>query len=295
MKSRNETLTPFSVSFFRHLADPLPIQMNVSRFLNAIKRGQFQKNIREIRQEKNKKKRNKLKGRLPAICVSATFKNVRSLKNVNTISGLISIDIDNCLKPKHLSRIIAQDKYTFSVFISPSGNGLKVIIKADYTRETYTATFLAIEKYYLNKYKIQIDKSCKDITRLMFISSDPNLFYNKHSTLFTEKFFPKPKPKPFFPKITNSINLTEKLIARIEETRIDITGNYHDWLRIAFALISEFGINGLAYFHRISQFYADYDRAETQSQFFKCYKTGTRSITIKTLYSIAKDYGITFK
>ena len=47
----------------------------------------------------------------------------------------------------------------------------------------------------------------------------------------------------------------EALTILIESQGIDITANYSDWLRIAFALVDEFGLDGESYFHRISAFY----------------------------------------
>jgi hypothetical protein len=291
--------TPFNygeVAYYRQITSNKADSMSLIRFLNAIKRQQFHRQIMEIRKETNKRKRNKLKNRLPAICPAASFSGSHNIHNITSISGFISIDIDNCSNLNAIRDKLYDDNYLFSMFVSPSGNGLKVIFKADYDIPTFLNTFLAIEKYFNEKYCTQIDIKCKNINRLMFVSSDANLLIRKNSCIFKHKHVKE--NLNYMPKTPilaqNNQNLTETIISKIEALRIDITAEYSDWLKIAFALVAEFGIDGLHYFHRISRFYPNYDAAECETQYNKCFKSGSRCITIKSLYSIAKDYGITF-
>ncbi len=284
-------------SYYRQITDKEPIQIDIVRFLNAIKRQQFHSQTQAIRLEKDKKKRNKLKFKLPAICPAACFSKSHDINNLTSTSGFVSIDIDDCPDLRNLRQKLYNDDYLYSMFISPSGNGLKILFKANYTHSTFSHTFLALEKYFLEKYNVKIDQKCKNINRLMFISSDANLIIRTNSKIFKEKLTPRVeqnKPK-FYPGIENSQNLTESIIKKIEAFKIDITQDYADWLKIAFALIAEFGITGLDYFHRISRFYHNYDAFECEKQYRQCYRSGSRNITIKSLYSIAKDYGISFK
>ena len=44
----------------------------------------------------------------------------------------------------------------------------------------------------------------------------------------------------------------EKLIDLLKSSHTDITADYNDWLKVGFALASEFGESGRRYFHDIS-------------------------------------------
>ena len=99
----------------------------------------------------------------------------------------------------------------------------------------------------------------------------------------------------------------EALTILIESQGIDITANYSDWLRIAFALVDEFGLDGESYFHRISAFYPNYSHEAASQQYIHCLQSaypplrggghrpgesGKSRVTIATLFYIAKNHGI---
>lgn len=56
------------------------------------------------------------------------------------------------------------------MFLSPSGNGIKVVIKHNLKEPTlWKYLFNELEAYYLDKYNIVLDKSGKDINRMCFL------------------------------------------------------------------------------------------------------------------------------
>ena len=82
------------------------------------------------------------------------------------------------------------------------------------------------------------------------------------------------------------------IIERVEEAGVDITGSYQAWLSVGFALADELGEAGRAYYHRLSRFYPDYSREETDKQYDHCLQSKGSGITIKTLYQLVKEQGI---
>ncbi len=84
----------------------------------------------------------------------------------------------------------------------------------------------------------------------------------------------------------------EVITRRIENSRLDLTCNYQDWLKLGFAFADEFGESGRSFFHRISKFNAEYDPAKCNEQFNKCLKRGKSGVTIKTFFAACKDAGI---
>ena len=87
----------------------------------------------------------------------------------------------------------------------------------------------------------------------------------------------------------------EALVQAVEASGIDITPTYSEWLTIAFALVSELGEGGRAFFHRLSRFNPHYDPADADRQYSACLHDGSRQITIGSLFHIAKTYGVSVK
>ena len=114
-------------------------------------------------------------------------------------TGLIQIDIDYIeeqqkKKLKNLKKQLMNDEFSFLVCISPSGDGLKVLVKIDESKHLNSLNELV--KYYKKKYDIIIDESTKDIFRLMFVSYDNECYLNENSKIFDENCF-LPNEKTF--------------------------------------------------------------------------------------------------
>ena len=105
---------------------------------------------------------------------------------------------------------------------------------------------------------------------------------------------PAPVPQVNPAAFTNSTRAAdvESVISQLEAHRIDITGDYHDWLSIAFALANEFGEAGRGYFHRVSRFHPGYQQSETDQQFTECLKRNRSGKSIRTFFWLASQYGV---
>ena len=118
-----------NVTIFKNIKETqTPFHLPIGVILDRIKNGKSKELVKSIRSEKDKNKRAELKQQLPAICFSGTF-NKRNDKSILEHSGIICLDFDDYEKKtimKEHKDKIAKDKYVYSVFVSPSGNGLKV-------------------------------------------------------------------------------------------------------------------------------------------------------------------------
>lgn len=85
----------------------------------------------------------------------------------------------------------------------------------------------------------------------------------------------------------------EQLLTAIESSGIDLTNDYNDWYKIGIAIASEFGESGRDYFHRISKLYSSYNYKEVDKKYSQCISDPNPSITISTIYYLAKNAGIT--
>ncbi len=84
----------------------------------------------------------------------------------------------------------------------------------------------------------------------------------------------------------------EEITRRIESSSVDIAPNYADWRDLGFALADALGEGGRTYYHRLSRFYPSYSQSETDKQFDNCLKAHGHGITIKTLFHLAKQAGV---
>jgi superfamily II DNA helicase RecQ len=196
---------------------------------------------------------------------------------------------------------LVSDVYTFVAFRSPSGNGIKLIVKINPSIDTHLEQFLALQKYYQEEYHIEIDGACKDIARCMLLSYDPNIYCNPFSEVYAELYMPEIK---VVAEKTHNINykvdvnssndqdIIENLTVEIERNGIDITEGYENWIRIGFSLASALGESGRDYFHRLSKFNQGYKLQDCDRQFTHLLTRNNGSITLGTLIYIARLNGI---
>jgi len=188
-------------TIFKNFATPVE---NVSLIIlsNWIASGKYKAQVEEIRDliaQGNTEAAQSKKQQLPAFTPSATFTEKRLLPNMENYSGFVHLDFDK-LTPEQLNaafQIIAAIPYTFICFISPSGNGLKVFIEVNTGAEHHDTAYQQVMEYYQNATGLKADVKCKDITRLCFVSHDPELYKNIYNEKFPVKDIPvQAKPVP---------------------------------------------------------------------------------------------------
>lgn len=171
---------------FNEVTDTQPI----SKILENIQNGTYRNQIVYLRKsiaDDKKEAAERIKKSLPAFTPSATFKGGRKMEFLQEYNSLVVLDIDKLEKQKlaESKAKAIQDQFVYAAFISPSGNGLKLFVKTDSAKENHKETFLKLQRYFEELLEVEIDKSGKDITRLCFISFDPELFVNENATIFS--------------------------------------------------------------------------------------------------------------
>ena len=174
----------YTVTIFQNIKETAtPFFRDVTAILNRIKDGSSKDLVKEIRLTSGKTERNELKKNLPAICFSGKF-NKRNDNSLIEHSGLICLDFDGYAKTKELlqdKENLSKNKYVFSVFISPSGDGLKVLVKIPADAENHTNYFNSLEKYFNSE---RFDKTSKNLSRVCYESYDPLIHVNENSSIW---------------------------------------------------------------------------------------------------------------
>lgn len=213
-------------------------------------------------------------------------------------SGLVCLDFDHVSLPNQLEAIkqqIAQDDMfpTMLAFTSPSGDGLKVIVRINYTPDEYATAYASLCSFFKRNYGIEADPQCKDIARACFLPYDPTAILRESDTVSPFDIHPFATPVSSPMQLERSTqDYVENVIRQLETNRTDITASYEHWVKIGFALADEFGESGRHYFHRISQFYPQYSRDEADKQFDNCLRAHSGAVRIGTFFHYCQEVGI---
>jgi DNA-binding transcriptional MerR regulator len=176
--------TQHQITIFQNIKDTdTPFYRDVGIILNRIREGATKELVKRIRSERDKAERNELKKQLPAICFSGMFTK-RADNALTQHSGLICLDFDNYTRPKDMlqdKENLTKNKYVYSVFISPSGNGLKVLVRIPPDPENHTNYFNSLLKAFSSPY---FDKTSKNLSRVCYESYDPLIHVNENASVW---------------------------------------------------------------------------------------------------------------
>lgn len=267
----------------------------LSQVVKAIKesesiRVQVQK-VRDAVAAGDAKAKDAAKKNLPCITPAAIFKTKRNHDDVESLTGLTVLDFDHVPDVVKFKEKLAKVKHVFVAFVSPSGDGVKVIVRtpAVKDRETHTGTFLSLKEFFNSKY---LDDSGKDYTRLCFLSHDPEIYVNEDAEPWTQQVSMKSgsssvkMPRP--PDV--AVEQREEVILR-ELKKIhpdfftDIVQNRNNETMKRAAMLCDYGISEDVtknIIGKLIQDWTDFEMKEFEkavSQGYKNGKLGSKTIT----------------
>ena len=283
-------IDPGLCSVFHSCFDRVPSgSMNLQEFVTDFS-SLYKNRIGRIRNCQDDVRQKKMKSRLPAITPAGIF-TIRRADSLREPSGYMSIDLDNLEgKTTETKELLMDFPGLCYCGLSVRGNGLFLIIKIA-SPEKYVEHLEAVFND-LKELGLSPDPACKDISRLRFVSYDPDpvinfevspytkLVVTHHHTNITDSHY-------------NKAAIAERVeccLDQIDKQGLDITNDYRDWISIAYALGNEFGEGGRKYFHLASRYYPKYDPREADRTFTACLKG--RATTVSSFFWICKRNGI---
>lgn len=135
------------------------------------------------------------KKKLMAVTWSGTFSE-RAASKIIDYSGLLCVDIDDLTEEKinELKTKFQDDGFILGGFISPSGDGIKVLLwSPDSSIKYHQHFYFSAEKYFKEKYDVDVDRSCKDVCRLCYVSSDSGAWIRESVESFPVDFTIRPE------------------------------------------------------------------------------------------------------
>ncbi len=275
----------YPITIFQNIKETTtPYHVDVSVSLDRIKTtGASKELVKRIRKEKDKSKRNELKKMLPAICFSGTF-NKRVDTSLTEHSGLICLDFDGYPKVKTMlddKAAISKNPYVFAVFISPSGNGLKVLVKIPKDKDNHVNYFQSLQKHFNSEY---FDTTSKNLSRVCYESYDPLLYSNPDSKVWDEILEIEYKEvkrhvDPLTIPITDENKIVEILVRWWEKKFPMSEGQRNQNTYVLAAAFNDYGVHESLASHILSQYATrDFNNAEIQR-------------TIKSAYANTTNFG----
>lgn len=181
------------ITIFRTFYDQTPYHIPIDKALQRLRDGVSKNLVEQAQLANDPKDYANLKKKLPCLLFSGKF-SARNIAGLTEHSGFICLDFDKFPNGDELQLWrdnLESDSYTYSVFTSPSGRGLKCLVKippTDY--RGHKAYFRGLQDYYDCEY---FDLTVFDVSRICFESYDPELQINLGSELWIGQIF-DPEP-----------------------------------------------------------------------------------------------------
>lgn len=258
--------------------------------------------LRKTKQQNSKKYKVQKGNCLPYVTFGGTFRK-RADSQLKEKSGLMCFDIDHLDKIEFTKRQLLEDPNlgTVLLFTSPGGDGLKLVIRSP-DEDNYKESYQNSRGYLKTKHDITTD-STQDISRACFLCHDPNAYFNEdapttrlpRTTSPTSLKLSRPEAHNIVVNSTSGgtedIEKVEAYITALEDKKIDITEDYHDWVNIgfSFAALDE---AGRALFHRLSRMHAEYTFAEADKKFTNLLHKRSGRVSLSTFYYYCHKIGV---
>lgn len=158
-------------------------RMTVQAALERIRDGKWKAVIERLRAEKDEKKQKALKKELGALVFGFNFparrpREYESATDRLQCSWLVTLDYDGVADPKAVRKKASRHPAVVGAFISPRGNGVKVLVawRGKFGPEGYTGAWRAAARLLDKVAGSKADPNGKDLTRICYPSYDPGCY-----------------------------------------------------------------------------------------------------------------------
>jgi hypothetical protein len=285
---------------------------SIDEIIKEIKSHTYLKNLIDVlRFTEDKDEQEKLKMTLPYF-IAATFSGSRVGKNLIQSQHII-IDVDHIEEMEDVESVTAlkekiiQDKRTMACFVSPRGNGLKVLFALSEpitNPQLYTNVYEHYQEWFEEEFGAKADKQTTDVTRACYFSHDSDIYYNKNAEVLDVGLVSgtNSQEKAYIPNTYNHPTTTndkdlQKIIYAVDYLSTRIT-DYEEWSKAGLALAT-LGEGGRAHFQKLS---SDPRWGDTPSEVDKRFDgllkhldgeivSEKKGISIATLFDLGKNKG----
>lgn len=159
--------------------------VSIQSIFERIKSGKDRELVKRIRNSPNKDEQDEIKRKLPAICFSGLIPpGKREDARISTHSNLVILDFDELTPDVYAEkkRMFMGLPYVVAAFLSPRGNGLKVVVRIKDGKK-HREHYRAIIKEFAG-----LDQKNINPSRVCFSSDDPEIYINYEAPQAYEKY-----------------------------------------------------------------------------------------------------------
>lgn len=267
--------------------------------------------LRNIKDEKEQKeyKMNNLIG----VTISALLGENRNSNNVIQHNNLMCVDVDEEDNKElfaeydieEIKRIIFDLDFVYSVCLSCRGKGFYFIVPIPDSKDIdiyYTSMY-----YKLKKYSLNIDKHCKDVTRIRFGSYDENILIKEDCEIkvfdevseeqINEKRMELESVKRIMLKKNaqthnEQIQFLRRTVDYLIRKGFDTGKHWAEWATVG-KYLKTLGEDGRELFHRLSETSSGYkDYADVEKNWKRFYQCSSEDEALGKFYTMVRSkYG----
>ena len=228
---------------------------------------------------------------LPCCTISGVFEGDRKADKVTVMNPIICVDID--IIPEGMTLDTLKQKVfeipsVFYVSLSARGEGIFALIYYNIENDFLT-TFKSLQ-YDFKLINIEIDKACKDICRLRFVSWDEHPMEKEEVEMY-DGYYMEQFADPQFYKETKrpdaQTNIDDWFTFKTIKYLINNCGyradDYQDWLMDGFRLAT-FGEYGHSLFMHLSQHSDNFNERVAERKWEECVRTTKMTRDCLTYY-----------
>jgi hypothetical protein len=172
-----------TVSIYKSYRDNVGTKCNLFAFLTS---NRYRQQVEAIRTVTDKKQRDNLKSKLPAVTVSGLFEPIRLDTNIKQHANLLCLDFDSLPADKlaELWQLLACQPFVAYIGYSVSGEGIFAVVPIA-SGNNLLQHFFALEAYFFS-FGFRMDKTCKNLSRLRGASYTERPYINHTASTYTD-------------------------------------------------------------------------------------------------------------
>ena len=224
---------------FKDIFSKDPRYITVDAAIQRITTGRSRDLVEMIRATPDKEQRQELKKKLVSVCFSGKFTGDRKDESLIEHSGFIVLDFDHMADLRDRQNEIISHDFVYACWVSPSGNGLKALVKiADGSK--HREHFQALQEIFPDA-----DKSGINPSRVCYESYDPDIYHYPDAAIFSKiKTIEKVESKE---SNTDEDVIFKKLLTWLSNKReAFVTGERNNFLFKLAAACCRYGINEIS-------------------------------------------------
>jgi hypothetical protein len=261
------------ITAFKNIWSKEPHYISIDLALNRIKNGNSKKLVEEIRNTLDKEKAGELKKNLPCICFSGKFGSDRKDEQIISHSKFLVLDFDNVYELRDKQTDIISHKFVYACWVSPSGNGLKALVKIA-NGDKHRDHFEALEEIFP-----EVDKSGKNPSRVCYESYDADIYINPNADIF--KKIKKTEKIVTFERTVDDQKIFKNLLTWLSnKSEAFVTGERNNFIfKLACACcrygIPEHTANGLIHTEFLSN--SEFTKREADNAISSAYRVNSKN------------------